>query len=405
MANSKKQKWVKKRHAVIIRIIAPFFHLFLKLKYGVRIEKFDRENGRQYLVLFNHQTASDQFFVSISFKKHVYYIASEDIFSKGFISSLLRFAVAPIPIKQQTTDIVAIKNCIRVAAEGGTIALAPEGNRTYCGETVYINPSIVYLIKKLGLPLAIYRIEGGYGVHPRWSDVVRRGKMRAYVSRVIEPEEYAAMSGEELYELIKTELYVNEANADNVFEHKRRAEFLERAIYVCPYCGLSSFKTKGHVISCEKCHRRIFFQPTTELIGDGFDFPFRFVNDWYTYQNDFINSFEPNGEQKAPLFCDTGSLFEVVVYKNKRLIKENITLSLYPDKLVIDEGKDSEIIFDFDSISAITILGRNKLNVYSGNKIYQIKSHKRFNALKYINFYNRFINIKKGDTNVKFLGL
>ena len=89
----------------------------------------------------------------------------------------------------------------------------------------------------------------------------------------------------------------------------------------------------------------------------------------------------------------------------ERLIKENITLSLYPDKLVIDEGKDSEIIFDFDSISAITILGRNKLNVYSDNKIYQIKSHKRFNALKYINFYNRFINIKKGDTNVKFLGL
>ena len=405
MAKAKKQKWVRPRHTFVRVILAPFFHIFLKLKYGVKIEKFAQENGRQYLVLFNHQTAADQFFVSISFKKHVYYLASEDIFSKGLISTLLRFVVAPIPIKKQTTDIVAIKNCIRVAAEGGTIALAPEGNRTFSGETVYINPSIVYLVKKLKLPLAIYRIEGGYGVHPRWSDVVRKGKMRAYVSRVVEPDEYASMSSEELYELIKDELYVNEANADNVFEHKKRAELLERAIYVCPYCGLSSFKTQGHMIECEKCHRRISFEPTTELKGDGFDFPFRFVNDWYKYQCEYVNSLDFDELTEVPLYQDTGSLSEVIVYKNKKLIKKEIDLYLYSDKLIIDEGKGSELLFPFDKTSAITILGRNKLNVYFGDKIYQIKSHKRFNALKYLNIYNRYVNIKKGDPNVKFLGL
>lgn len=405
MAESKKQKWVRPRHTVVRNLLAPFFRLFLKNKYGIKAEKFDREDGRQYLVVFNHQTAADQFFVSLSFKKHVYYIASEDIFSKGFLSSLLRFLVAPIPIKKQTTDIVAIKNCIRVASEGGTIALAPEGNRTFSGETVYINPSIVYLIKKLKLPLAIYRIEGGYGVHPRWSDVVRKGKMRSYVSRVVEPEEYSAMSSEELYELIKAELYVNEANAENVFNHKKRAEFLERAMYVCPYCGLSSFHSHEHIIECEKCHKRIKFEPTTELLGDGFDFPFRFVNDWYRYQEDFVNSLDPDDLSGTPLYRDTGSLYEVIVYKSKKLIKKEVSISLYTDKLVIDEGQSSEILFPFDTTSAITILGKNKLNVYYENKIYQIKSDKRFNALKYVNLYNRFINAKKGDINVKFLGL
>ena len=49
------------------------------------------------------------------------------------------------------------------------------------------------LVRAIKLPLALYRIEGGYGVHPRWSDVVRRGGMRSCVSRVIEPEEYANM--------------------------------------------------------------------------------------------------------------------------------------------------------------------------------------------------------------------
>lgn len=106
----------------------------------------------------------------------VYYVASEDLFSNGFVSGLLRYAVAPIPIRKQTTDIRSVMNCIKVAKEGGTIAIAPEGNRTFSGRTEYIKPSIVGLVRVLKLPVAFIRIEGGYGVQPRWSDVVRKGK-------------------------------------------------------------------------------------------------------------------------------------------------------------------------------------------------------------------------------------
>ena len=57
--------------------------------------------------------------------------------------------MAPIPIKKQTMDITAVKNCILVAREGGTICIAPEGNRTYSGRTEYMRPSIASLAKKL----------------------------------------------------------------------------------------------------------------------------------------------------------------------------------------------------------------------------------------------------------------
>ena len=103
----------------------------------------------------------------------VYYMATEDIFSNGWISKVIKYLVAPIPIKKQTTDIRAILNCLKVAKEGGSICIAPEGNRTYSGRTEYMNPSIVSLARKLRMPILIYRIEGGYGSEPRWSDVVR----------------------------------------------------------------------------------------------------------------------------------------------------------------------------------------------------------------------------------------
>ncbi len=396
----KDTKWVRFRH----KIYRPLLHLFLGtycvLKYNAKVERFKEEKGRKYLVLFNHQTAFDQFFVEMSFRQPIYFIASEDIFSIGWLSSVVKHLVAPIPIRKQTTDIQAIRTCIKVAKEGGTIALAPEGNRTYHGKQVYINPSIAYLAKKINLPIALYRIEGGYGVHPRWSDVVRRGKMKTYVSKVIEPEEYTSLSNEALAELISKELYVDEAKADGTFRHKKNAEFLERAMYVCPFCGLSEFESYDDIIECKKCERKIRHLPTKELEGVGFDFPFKFVSEWYDYQCDYINSYDMLSADDSPIYSDTVKLSEVIVYKNKKLISSEAEIAIYKDRL-----KAGDFEFMLSDISAVAVLGKNKLNIYHDKKVYQIKGNKRFNALKYLNLFNRYKNLTTGDGNGKFLGL
>ena len=127
----KRKKWMKPRHKVIQAIAKIVLAPYCRWKYGITIDKFKEQEDRPYLILYNHQTAFDQFFVGISFKGPIYYLATEDIFSMGWVSSIIRFVVAPIPIKKQTTDVGAVMNCLRIAKEGGTICLAPEGNRTY----------------------------------------------------------------------------------------------------------------------------------------------------------------------------------------------------------------------------------------------------------------------------------
>ena len=407
MEKKKKQKkWLKFRHHVIRNIAWIVLHPYCRIKYGIRIEKFkEQKENTPYLILLNHQTAFDQFFVGISFKGPVYYLASEDLFSNGFISSLIRYLVAPIPIKKQSTDISAIKNCIRVAREGGTIAIAPEGNRTYSGQTCYMSPSIVSLARKLNLPIALYRIEGGYGVHPRWSDVVRKGKMRSYVSRVIESEDYANMTDDELFKIIENELTINEAVSDGIFESKKKAEYLERAMYVCPFCGLTTFESHGNEIECKKCGRKITYSSNKKLCGVGFDFPFEYTLGWYNYQENFINKLDTTEHTKTPLYKDSANLSEVIVYKHKNLLRKQADIALYGDRVVIDEGKENEFTLPFSEVTAISVLGRNKLNIYHDKKIYQFKSDKRFNALKYVNIYYRNKNIVRGDPVGKFLGL
>ena len=61
---------------------------------------------------------------------------------------------------------------------------------------------------------------------------------------------------------------------------------------------------------------------------------------------------------------------------------------------------------DFEKTSVVTVLGKNKLNIYYCDKLYQVKSNKRFNALKYVNVFYKFKNRKETDNNGDaFLGL
>ena len=400
----KKKGWMRPRHKLVRNILNCTLGQYTKIKYGIKIEKFKEQEDRPYLILLNHQTAFDQFFVGMAFKGAVYYLASEDIFSNGWVSSLIRYLVAPIPIKKQTTDVKAIKTCIRVAREGGTIAIAPEGHRTYSGRTVYMSPSIAPLARRMGMPIALFRIEGGFGVHPRWSDVVRKGKMRAYVSRVIKPEEYATLTDDELFAIIEKELYVDEAKLDGEFHHKKSAEYIERAIYYCPDCGLSTFESHGDIIECKRCGKKVRYLPTKELQGIDTDFPYSFLANWYDAQCDFMNSFDVLAYTDEPLYSEEGDIYKVVPYEKKQLITKGAKLALYGDRLIITiDGEEK--LFRFDDTAAITLLGKNKLNVYYEDSIYQIKSSKRFNALKYVNIYHRHKNLTKGDSDGKFLGL
>ena len=400
---NKKKKWIRFRHKITRHSLGIFFRAYSRIKYGARIKPFKGEGKRQYLVLFNHQTAFDQFFVALSFRQHLYFMASEDIFSKGFLSSALRYLVAPIPIKKQTTDVRAILNCMKVAKEGGSISLAPEGNRTYSGKTEYMSPSIASLARKLALPIALYHIKGGYGVQPRWADNVRRGRIDCYVSRVIEPEDYLSLTDDELYALIQDGLYINEANAEHKYRSRKSAEHLERVFYYCPKCGFTSFETRGDLIECQTCHGQARYLPSTELQGVGQDFPYRFVNDWYEDQNNYINSVDVTSLTESPVWVDESSYFEVIPYQKKKTIAENCRVELFGDRITVSSGGYTDV-FPFEECMAVTVLGRNKINIYHGDKIYQLKGGKSLNAVKFVHFYNRFKNISKGDSN-GFLGL
>lgn len=396
----KKKTWTKPRHWVITEIARYLLGPYTRLRYGITIDRFREQGKRPYLVLLNHQTPFDQFFVGLAFRGPIYYMATEDIFSLGWISDVLRWIIAPIPIKKQTTDISAVMSCMRIAREGGSICIAPEGNRTYSGRTEYFNPAIAPLIRKLKLPVALFRIEGGYGVQPRWSDTIRRGKMRCGVRRVLEPEEVAAMTNEELCAVIAETLAADEGRPGEVFRSRRQAEYLERAIYTCPNCGLAKQESRGDLVKCLRCGRQVRHLPNKQLEGVGFEHPFRGVCEWYDHQQKLINSLDLTTMTEQPVFRDSARLSEVIVYKRKVLLDQNAPVALYGDRVEVGDR-----VIPFAEASAFAVLGRNKLNIYWNKQVLQLKGDVHFNALKYVNFFYRYQNIQKGEEHAEFLGI
>ena len=94
------------------------------------------------------------------------------------------------------------------------------------------------------------------------------------------------------------------------------------------------------------------------------------------------------------------ALYEVIVYRKKKLIKKCADIKLYSDRVVLDGN-----VLPFAEITAASVLGRNKLNIYHDKKVYQLKGSKRFNAIKYVHMYYRYKNVSRGEENEQFLGL
>ena len=404
----KNPSWVKLRHRIVFAVFYPVVYLLCQLRYGIQVEK--HKEKRQWLILFNHQTPFDQFFPCLMFHGPIYFVSTEDIISKGWISRLLDFLVAPIPIKKQMTDLRAVRNILQVAREGGPIGIAPEGNRTYSGRTCDINPAIAKLAKKIGLPVALVRFEGGYGVHPRWSDVRRKADrfppMEARVAEIIEPEELKELSDEGLMGRIRRALYQDDyelvQETGQQYYSPKSAEYVERALYVCPSCGLTTFQSDGNTFLCDGCQGEwemmpdLSIRPMNEYQTQGFIS----MGDWFDYQQDFIRGLDLHRLPARALYEDKAALYRVNLYKNKELLAEETVVRLFRDRITVDDD-----VFTFSELEAVSVLGRNKLNLYIDKEVYQVVGDERFNALKYVNFYYRFKNMEKGVMNEQFLGL
>ena len=344
-----------------------------------------------------------------AFPNIVYFVATEDIFSLGWKSRAMEYLINPIPIKKNGNDLKAVKICMKVAKEGGSIALAPEGNRTYSGTTEYIKPSVVKLIRALKLPVAFFVFEGGYNKQPRWSNDVNEGDMKVKLRKIVEFNEYKLLSDDELYNLVKENLYQDDRLLDNA--KAKSVEYLERVIYVCPDCGFSSFESNGFSFRCKKCGLETNYTPDHSFDTNSFaNHSFKNVKEWFDYQNNYINNLSMEDFEFAEdidtkfIYSDDVSIYKVELYKNKKLLSNEGKIAINSSHIYLKINGDTTKYL-IPEIENLAICGKNKLEIFvDKDNVFQIVGNERFNGVKYMNIFYRINHLLKGEEN-EFLGL
>ena len=377
---------IKKASNLVFWMIRFILRPILWQKYRFRFEyNTSKDIKRPCVILANHQTAFDQFAVGIGFKFAINYIASDSIFRHGLQSYLMKVLAHPIPFSKGSTDTSAIIKTFSVIKQGGAIGMFVSGNRSFFGEECTLKAGIGKLVKKLGVPVILVKMRGGYNTKPRWKSKPNKGDMRAGVIRIISQEELKTLSAAEIDDIITREIYFNEfkwnAAEQIVFRGRQKAEFLERALFFCPQCkSLESLGSKGNEFFCTVCSMRVRINGTGffEKINNAGKCPDTIL-EWSKLQLEHIKTIDYAQFNNKPLLSSQNVRLSYVIRSKKDAPLGKGAMELYADKIRIC-GRD----MPHEKIKDMSIQSYNRLMIYADDGEYTVDMSERANAVKFM---------------------
>jgi hypothetical protein len=332
------------------------------------------------IVVANHTTDFDSILLGIGFPKHMYFVASEHIFRKGFLRRLLVYFLDPIPKRKGGADVSTAVQMMRRLRKGSNIALFAEGNKSFYGATCPVHPATGAMVKASGASLITYRLEGGYFTSPRWAHTLRRGKMRGNAVAVYPPKSLSTMTDKEINRTIARDIdedaYARQRLDPVRYKGKNLAEGIQNALYLCPNCRrFGTVRGEKDRVVCP-CGFSASYTEMGMLTGKGL--AFTTLEEWGKWQRETLAGLI-RCKAADPLFSD----------------EDQEILRIYPDhhteivaRGTLSIGRDGLACGDFrvpiNELEGLEIYGRNTIVFSDGNgDRYQVASRTERSGLKY----------------------
>ena len=361
----------------IVAMIAFFKHY--KRKNFLKMKK-----GESYIVLANHQTGLDGILIPYSFQRHLYGVLTDSFLSKGWVAKMFKHQLGLIGKHKGAVDIKANMDMMRCVREGGSLLIFPEGNRSYGEFQFTMTEGFAKFVRFFKKPIVLFNFCGGTGVDPRFAKSRRKGPFYGEIKRILQPEEYASWSDEELYKVIKENLRVYDSESGNLYKSDARAEYLERMFFVCPKCGkVETLYSKGNYFYCKECGLKVEYTEDLHLKSDDPEFKFTRLVDWYNYQIRFVKNFEAKDDEEIFHDEEGAELYISHPDKKRELVAKG------PVILTKNCIKFAEKTIDIHEIEIASPINGNNFNFSTANEEYLVKGNPRFNPLKFIFMFNK----------------
>lgn len=372
------------RHRLVFQILRPPIALFAKWKFNYTYDSLKDVEG-PFLLLSTHNLELDPIIVGVAAGQHLYFVASEHLSRKGFVSKLLAYFLQPIYHYKGRAGAHTVKAILKTLRSGTSVCLFPEGNRSFNGLTCSIPPATGKMARRSGAKLVTYRFDGQYLTHPRWATSLRRGKLRGRIVRIYTPEELEAMTDAEVNAAIIRDLsvdaYAEQAQEMIPYKGKHLALGMESTVFACPKCGqISTLHTDDNHLFCDCGFRAVYdvYGFLTDQEGTRYT-----VTELDSLQRQRLAALLQQAGV-APLFSDSVLLQDID--EHHVLISEKTgTMTAYADRLEI-----CGTTIPYADILGMTIYSRNVLVIHtlSESRHFEIRSGVEFSALKYWYLYD-----------------
>lgn len=351
-------------------LLRPIVKLWMRMdakRKVIRGEGVDFKRKEPYIILANHTFVIDVVHVPLILKKVPFIVANQTLFKKNATKFLMTQVAHVISKSKGQSDSATVRELIGAIKRGYPILIFPEGDTTFYGETGFIEPSTMKLIKKLELDVITCNVRGGYLSKPRWALFKRKNRsIELNYQLTLTKEQVKNSTVEEIESIIKNALYHHAYDYQR--EHmikrpgKNLAHGLEDVVYVCPHCeAIKSIETEGNRIRCTACKHEGYLDD----YGFIHDFVFDNLVDWNNYQKGFSDQLRKSVlETSGELSFFTEKVTDIHVIGRVELRYEEGKFHV--------TGAQDEVI-QLKDISNPTITMRRDFSFYYQEKYYLFK--------------------------------
>ncbi|MBU0618137.1 MAG: 1-acyl-sn-glycerol-3-phosphate acyltransferase [Planctomycetes bacterium] len=124
------------------------------------------------LLVCNHQSFFDPILATLALPRECHYMARDTLFRNRWFRKLIE-SLNAFPVRRGSADVGAIKQTLRRLKNGALVTVFPEATRTSDGSVRPMQPGVVLIARKAGVPLVPTLILGAYEVWPRHAAIPR----------------------------------------------------------------------------------------------------------------------------------------------------------------------------------------------------------------------------------------
>ncbi len=386
-------------HYPIYIILRPFLWIYVVIFQHVRFKKNKIKVPKgPVLILSNHLTDWDGLYLLCMFyTRNIHFIVHDEMFKNKVYSFVSGTIFGEVKRGMTTSDISDILTMKKLAKQGKTIGVFPEGDIDMFGRTLPIPDSIAKFVKMMNIPVLLLRVEGAYIRAPRWGKYAHHSHITYSLRKLLTVEEINNTEVAALHEII-----IKEISGDDVaYQVKKmykqwpsfqRAKWLELGLYMCPSCHqFETMKSKGSRVFCTKCGFEVKYNRHCLLESHG-KLAFNTLTAWDDFQYEGL-------KKKIDLASDDTIILEAcdldfyltkqTSYFHKPIGKA--ILRVYKDHITYKLDNQPEVQILIADLVRISLQYKDVLELHFGDDRIRFQTKKRkwsaylyFKALKYM---------------------